>query len=352
MAVSPGFPIPVLPLAGAAAWGAVQELRARPELVLVDTPRRASVALIAGSIPPEHREALDRAHDQLPHPRASVRWRSDAPADGLWVGGVRVDGDVDEVVEAARQAHVAVMTRTHESSPDRLPDEEPNQWRGVGPHGQGGEGMMGGTPYGRPMAMTGDDRDGLALDQLRLRLGPFLAPLPPGVVFDVTLQGEVIQELSVELPAPSTTPPPRFEELSDITATNARLGLRWLSHLLHVHGLDALAVRAARCAADVGRGSPTPGFTSLRRSIHRSGLLRSLRGVGLVDGLGTAEDRVRARLDAIDTALGGAPAPPSNRSFAWDGLSELLAGCPLTDAVTTVLSLDDRLVLPDQVVRP
>lgn len=305
------------------------------------------MALIAGSIPPAHREALDRAHDQLPHPRASVRWRSDALADG-----VGVDGDVDEVVEAACQAHAAVMSRTHESSPARLPDDEPNEWRGLGPHGQGGEGMMGGTPYGRPMAMTGGDRDGLALDQLRLRLGPFLAPLPPGVVFDVTLQGEVIQELSVELPSSSATPPPRFEELPDDTATNARLGLRWLSHLLHVHGLDALAVRAARCAADVGSGSPAPGFASLRRAIQRSGLLRSLRGVGFVEGLGTGEDRVRARLDAIGTALGGASAPPTNRSFAWDGLSELLAGRTLTDAVTTVLSLEDRLVLPDQVVRP
>ena len=33
--------------------------------------------------------------------------------------------------------------------------------------------MTEGTPYGRPMAMTGDDRDGLTLDQLRLRVGPF-----------------------------------------------------------------------------------------------------------------------------------------------------------------------------------
>lgn len=352
MAVSAGFPVPVLPLAGAGAWGAVQELRARPELTLVDTPRHASVALVAGSIPPEHREALDRAHDQVPHPRAVVRWHRDALADGVRVGGVRVDGGVDEVVEAVCHAHGAVAAGTQESSPDRLPDEEPNEWRGVGPHGQGGEGMMGGTPYGRPMAMTGGDRDGLALDRLRLRLGPFLAPLPPGVVFDLTLQGEVIQELTVELATPSATPPPPFEALPDDAARTARLGLRWLSHLLHVHGLDALSVRAARCAEVLRGGSPVPEFRSLRRSIHRSGLLRSFRDVGTVEDLGTAQERVSARLDEIGAALGGASAASPDPTFAWSGLGELLAGCTLTDAVTTVLSLEDRLVLPDQMVRP
>ena len=66
------------------------------------------------------------------------------------------------------------------SSPDALPDLDPAPWRGVGPFGQGGTGMTGGVPYGRPLAGRADDRDGLKLDQLLVRVGPFLPPFPPG----------------------------------------------------------------------------------------------------------------------------------------------------------------------------
>jgi hypothetical protein len=84
------------------------------------------------------------------------------------------------------------------SEPDLLSDAPPAPWRGIGPHGQGGEGMMGGKPYGRAMAMTADDaRDGLALDAFGAHIGPFFAPLPPGLVLDLELQGDMIQRAAV-----------------------------------------------------------------------------------------------------------------------------------------------------------
>ncbi|WCO68026.1 hypothetical protein PO878_04720 [Iamia majanohamensis] len=331
MAVTtPGFPVPVFAASAGDAWGEVQELRARPEIRLVPSPRQASVLLVAGAIPSDHAEAVDRVHDQLPHPRATVRWRP-RPA-GLAGPEVVVDGGPDEVVAAIVAVHLTLSEGGEASEPDRNPDQEPNEWRGVGPNGQGGEGMMGGTPYGRPMAMTGDDRDGLALDQLHLRFGPFLDALPAGLVLDVTLQGDVLQKVSARRSDP--TP----EEGVDVDP--GRQGLRWLAHALHVQGLDALAAQAADLACDRSRGRDVGvDLRRLRRRIRRSGLLWMLRQTGVVDGDGDAADRWSRRLDAIEAAVGDAVldrSPPT----AVEDLDELLKGKTLGDAVTTIVSLD------------
>src|SRR3546814_14187708 len=61
--------------------------------------------------------------------------------------------------------------------------------------------MMGGKPYGRPMAMTEDDRrDGLALDAYTATFGPFLPVFPPGLQLSLTLQGDVVQSAEVLRP--------------------------------------------------------------------------------------------------------------------------------------------------------
>ncbi len=260
------MPVPVFAAVGAGAWGPVQELRGRPEVRLVASPRHASVLLVAGAIAGEHGEALDRVHDQIPHPRAVVAWTG-ATEHPLTATVVR--GGADELVAMLQEAHRSVLADPASSSPDRLPDEEPNEWRGVGPFGQGGEGMMGGTPYGRPMAMTGDDRDGLALDQLHLPLGPFLEWLPPGVVLDVTLQGEVLQAVTPRLASPGgeigSPPAP-----GNAPASAAHQSLRLLALALHLHGLDALAARAARLPA-AGDDDAARAFRRLEGAVRRSG---------------------------------------------------------------------------------
>ncbi len=331
MAVSgPGFPVPVFAASAIDAWGAVQELRARSEIRLVPTPRHASVLLVAGSIPGEHVEVVDRVHDQLPHPRATVGWRT--RVDGPSAVDRTVDGGPDDVVAALVAAYEALRAEAGASEPDRRPDEEPHEWRGVGPHGQGGEGMMGGTPYGRPMAMTGDDRDGLALDQLHLRLGPFLDALPAGLVLDITLQGDVLQEVAATRSGPPSSAGPSLAP--------GRQGLRWLAHALHVQGLDALGVRAAGLARDCGQGGDVAaGFAHLRRHLRRSGLLWMLRGTGATDDLGDAADRWARRLDALDAVLRGAT-PAEEPLAAVEDLGALLEGRTLGDAVTTIVSLD------------
>lgn len=335
------MPVPVFAAVGVGAQGAVQELRGCPELRLVATPRHAAVLLVAGRIAADHGEALDRVHDQVPHPRAVVAWSGNSAQQ---TADTVVHGGSDDVVAAVTDAFARVQADPSASTQDRLPDEEPNEWRGVGPFGQGGAGMMGGTPYGRPMAMTGDDRDGLALDQLHLRLGPFLDWLPPGVALDVTMQGEVLQEVTVRLAPPSPDDlgsPPGDEE-----TTPVRDVLRWLALALHVHGLDALAARAARLAASDEHASKQ--HRRLCRAIRRSGLLWSISGVGRIEGLGDAADRWRRRLEEIDHAQEPERGSGSGEhvKVSWDGLAEQLVGLTLTDAVTTVVSAYDRLVQP------
>jgi len=54
-----------------------------------------------------------------------------------------------------------------------------------------------GLPAGLPMARRGADRDGLKLDRLHVPLGPFLAHWPAGLVVQVTIQGDVVQQAEV-----------------------------------------------------------------------------------------------------------------------------------------------------------
>lgn len=341
VAVRPRFRVPVFAAVGVGAWGAVQELRAQPELQLVSSPRHASLLLVAGAVAEDHAEALDRVHDQIPHPRRTVAWVG-RPAEHPVASTVVTDPSAVQITSALVDAHIEVTRNRSLSEVDRLPDEEPNEWRGVGPHGQGGEGMMGGRPYGRPLAMTGDDRDGLALDQLDLRLGPFLDALPPGMVLDVTMQGEVLQ--AVEVARPRIAASPIGSPLSDEVAgwdDDARGGLRWLAQALHVQGLDAYASRAASLAAAPRRDDAGGSFASLRRAIRRSGLPWALRGVGKIEGMGDAADRWAARLDRIDAALSGHPPPTgAGRSATSSELAEAMTGMTLTDAITTIVSLD------------
>ncbi|MGD9996516.1 MAG: hypothetical protein AB7L17_08925 [Ilumatobacteraceae bacterium] len=330
-------PVEVFPAVARDGWGPVQELRARPELRLVDTPRHASVLLVRGDIPPEHVVALDRVHDQIPHPRAVVRW---GPSASLVTADRVVDGGVAEVVEAAVDARRAVEADPSVSSPNRLVGTGRRPWRDVGPHGQGGEGMMGGSPFGRPMAMTGPDRDGLSLDRLHLRLGPFLPTIPPGLVVDVMLQGEVVQSVDIETPEPSS---PDGATTLDSSATDAaRQGLRWLTHGLHVQNLDGLSSRAAAIAARLDHlpcvelAAP---FRSLRRRIVRSGVLWAMRDVAVVAGHGDAATRWRLQLQRIEQALRG-DQPITLSAPDREELTGGLAGMTLNEAILTLASFD------------
>jgi hypothetical protein len=261
---------------------------------LVDSPRWATVLLVAGDLS----QALDaparRVHDQLPRPRATVWWQlrpgDRSPDEQLpVVVSVRTG---DDLLATVRRVHADLLTGSQPSSPELLPDEDPNPWRGVGDYGQGGKGMTGGTPYGRPLAKKAPDRDGLQLDQLPLRFGPFFPPFPPGLVLRMLLQGDVVQEANVEPNPYEAAPeqpvsgdghrPPGPASIAAIELVRARHHLRCLAEALRVHELDALALRSLRLARHLRPGDRT-AVQRLGRTLRRTGTLAwATRGVGVV----------------------------------------------------------------------
>ena len=287
-----GAPARVFVLEGVDPPGVVDDLRLRDDVRLLDSPRSASILLVSGRLPEPIYEAAMRAHDALAHPRAVVWWtRNSVPAVGSPIPGAlavrhvasessSASDELARLAAALRRVQAELVRGDRASDPALLPDVEPAPWRGQGPFGQGGSGMTGGVPYGRPMADRAPDRDGLELDQLPVRVGPFFAPFPVGLTLDVKLQGDVVQEVTIPgnafavpsaapIEAAATAADPFHLALADpfhraltvattigdLERARARHHLRWFAHTLHVHGLGALARRTRALAADLVLGS-------------------------------------------------------------------------------------------------
>lgn len=253
-----GAYVPVFPIVGSGGRSAAQDLRLSGRLRIHDSPRPAQVLLIVGRLPyPLLRPAL-RVHDQISHPRLTVCWHQNGSNDHVSVRLFPTAVDVgpgEDVVDAICEHHADLLSGARASEAPIQPDVPASPWRGVGPYGQGGKGMAGGRPYGRPLPERAPARDGLELDELTLQIGPFFPALPPGLMVDLRVQGDVIQEARVrENPfagggggafARALMEPVSLAELENL---RARHHLRWLARALRLQGLDALASRALRLA--------------------------------------------------------------------------------------------------------
>lgn len=200
-------PVPVYVIAGGGASDAVDRLWLRPDLRLELSPRAANVLLVVGRPMPGQAAEIQRAHDQMSLPRATVWWagRADGPPPLPDCIVLPPGAEVEAVVAVLRDVGTALLTGARPSSAPVLPDVPPNPWRGVGPYAQGGKGMTGGAPYGRPLASRAKDRDGLELDQLVVRIGRAFPVLPAGLGLTVRLQGEVVQAVEVDAAEPTPT---------------------------------------------------------------------------------------------------------------------------------------------------
>jgi len=275
-------PVPVFSAVGAGGLMDCEALALERAVRLVPTPRHAAVLIVAGDVPPEWRLALARIHDQMPHPRGTLWWRSRM----LLPIGRSVDTDAATAGRTLADLAEGLQAGEVDSEPDLLSDAPPNPWDGRGDHGQGGVGMMGGVPYGRPMAMTADDlRDGLALDAFTARFGPFLPAFPPGLTLDITLQGDVVQSLAV-VGAPFAQ-----GDRADSPALAAARMLR----LLELPSLAEGLVRAA-LAADA------QAVRRAARSARRAGALIAIpKDLGRLSDGSDARERLRGRLAAADS---------------------------------------------------
>jgi hypothetical protein len=290
-----GAPIPVFAVAGPGAREAIQDLRLRPELRLLDTPRPASILLIAGSIPDGFELPLARLHDTMAHPRATILWTG----GGAWrpvLPGVAQPAVVGaDPVGAAVAIYRDLVSGRRPSEPPILPDVDPVAWRGVGPYGQGGSGMTGGAPYGRPLAELAPDPDGLRLDVLPVAVGPFFPRFPAGLVLDVRFSGDLVLDATVAEPSPDDADLPVRAGLrpflralsepvaiAELEVARARDHLRWLSDALIASGLTALGLRALRLASSTTSGDGA-AVRRLARVLGWTQIGRwSTRGVGRI----------------------------------------------------------------------
>ncbi len=265
-------------------------------VIVLDSPRSATILLIAGSVPEALREAVKHVHDEMAHPRATVRWVSD-PAEEHIEHRVQHNvgsSDVTSLIETLRRVQNDLVTGVRSSEADELPGTTRATWRGVGPYGHGGTGMTGGTPYGRPIAERAVDRDGLQLDQLPLRIGPYFMAFPAGLVLDIELQGDVVQDVAVSAEPVSRLRPVFAAAINDpvsvatLERARAEDHLRWLAHALRMHGLAALGNRTLKLAVQIGADetaieSSGAELNAITREVKRSGALWwSTRGVGLL----------------------------------------------------------------------
>lgn len=282
-------PCPVFVIAGDGGRQAIRRLFLDPRLDVAWSPRHASVLLVVGRLRSGLVEAARHVHDQIAAPRGTVVWGGKEKAP--FADPVRIDADEDPV-PALLDLHRALLVGARESAVVLGATDNPVEWRGVGPHGQGGKGMMGGVPYGRPMAMTDDDvRDGLALDALSVPLGPFLPWMPPGLRLDVTLQGDVVQD--VERTRTDYVTPDLREvfvraqseavAVAALELARARHHLEVTAELLRLHHLDGFALRALKLARRA-RPEAADDVRRLSQTLSRTRALGiGTRGVGYLD---------------------------------------------------------------------
>ena len=260
--------VPVYVVAGSGSRAAAQGLRLDGRIRVVESPRHAMVLVIVGSIDADLRESLERLHDALPQPRATLWWNH-AEGTAPPIRALAVPGGAHEIVAACVARGHDLITGTASSEVALLPDVARHAWRGVGPYKQGGTGMTGGTPYGRPLAGRADDlRDRLTLDIVPLTVGPFFASLPDDFILKVTFQGDIVHELQV-IRAPA--PPARHDGVFWKAATQpvtvramelerAASHLRWLAEGLRLVGLPGVAERALRLSVQ-------PDLTGVNRLV-------------------------------------------------------------------------------------
>ncbi|MCE7010749.1 hypothetical protein LWC34_49300 [Kibdelosporangium philippinense] len=285
-------------------------------------PVEANLLVVAGDID------VDLVWGQMPLPKAKVELASAADVDRAIGAAVRGLRDRRRQYAEPESTHgtASDLHRGHDDS-EAVSDAHAAHGHDMGQasmagHQHGGHDHGMGEmvmPGGIPMASRTADRDGLALDYLHIFLGPVLADWPPGLVVKAIMQGDVLQEVEVDVVG-----------IPGNYWTEDRMPARRLdscARLLGVAGWETAATRARELRDRVLSGQDADVDRWAKR-VRRSRVLKwSLVGVGEWQGR-DAWDRLNAWLDQTDVESDIATLP------------DLLNGSELGNARLIVASLD------------
>ncbi len=311
---------------------------------LAESPADADVLLHVGRVLGEMGEVAGRLWDELPGPRARVAAEIVAA----------VPAALDEAAALLLDESLQTADAAGRTPPDVGAAEDDKGMRdGDMGHGDMGDGDMDMdmtmSPDGIALASgSEDDRDGLEMDALPVRLGPVLPHWPAGLVVDATLHGDVIAEASARWVGSGGGSP---------AADDTRLAARAcddLAALLSLAGRGDLAnaSTAARDALVDGRDADALRFLgTLRRRIVGSRLLRwTLRRTAVLDadrvrriGLppaaaGDCYDRLLTLVDRAEDQAAVTPGA-AGPALTLDSLGQALLGLDLGAARLLVASL-------------
>lgn len=305
------------------------------------SPADADVLAVCGEPGPGLGGAVERVWQEMPGPRVRVSLHARGDA------AIQLDEAHAALLDTARHRDDA---RSRPATPPHLStDDEADDL------GEMDRDEMDMSPGGIPLAEGGEDRDGLEMDVLHVRLGPVLPHWPAGLVLRCALQGDVITEAEAELlddamhdqvphdGAPWAVKARRMDNLVDLLALagwdDAAGRARVVRDQLLEDGEDAAVSGAvARVLRRVRRSRP------LRWSLRGIGPLTEadLRRRGLPANLvGDTYDRLLWMLDNVETALGGG-------DVSVKQLPGLVTGLDLATARLVVASLDIHELQPDR----
>lgn len=306
------------------------------------SPADADLLAVCGEPGRRLSEAIELVWHQMPGPR------------------VRVDvADDDQVGTVIDEARARLLDTEHHRRDARTRPAAGDLLRDDGSMGHGdmdhGDMEMERAPGGIALAQGGEDRDGLEMDVLNLRLGPVLPHWPAGLVLCCALQGDVITEAGAELLDAE------MQQRHTGSATGPTRTLDNVASLLALAGWDDAAAEA-RLVRDVmleggDHAATTARLDRLRRKVTRSGVLRwSMRGIRPLGHEDLEPHALPIRLggDTYTRLLGmleraGGDHGPVVPAFPVEKLPRLVAGLDVATARLVVASLDVQELQSDQV---
>ncbi|WP_018800259.1 hypothetical protein [Salinispora arenicola] len=342
---------------------AVERLTSARGWHLAVSPADADILAVCGSTGPELTRALASLWDQFPGPRARIDVASpDRAAAALEHAEAALRSTVRQ--EADSSARAGHGTDDGDRPPARH-DDHP-----AAPHGDHPAAQHAGTDTGAAqsppgggiaLAHGGEDRDGLEMDVLHVRLGPVLPAWPTGLVLRCHLHGDVIGEAQAYVVDAAqrghAAGGHRTSKAGPDAGEFAAQRCDNVARVLALAGWSDAAGRA-RIVRDLlladKRSAAVTELVRLRRQLRRSRLLRlSLRRVGPLgpgeltrlrlapELAGDVWDRLDGMLDRADRAVsGGTGAVTALPVTSPEAVASVVSGWDVATARLIVASLD------------